>query len=40
MMSDLADRIKRVLSEQGIRQAELAAALGVSPNYISLFNNR
>ena len=36
MMSDLADRIKRVLAEQGIRQAELAAALGVSPNYISL----
>ncbi len=35
-MSTLAERIKEILKEQKLKEKELAKALGVSDNYISL----
>ena len=39
MTSTLAKRIRTILEEQDLRQTELAEALGVSVNYISLLAN-
>lgn len=39
MESALSERIRTILREQNLKQTELAAALGVSTNYISLLAN-
>lgn len=39
MESALSQRIRTILKEQGLKQTALAAALGVSSNYISLLAN-
>lgn len=39
MTSPLGERIKLILREQGLRQVELAQALGVSANYIYLLTS-
>ncbi|MEA5012437.1 MAG: helix-turn-helix transcriptional regulator [Angelakisella sp.] len=39
MENVLSQRIRTILQEQNLKQTELAAALGVSNNYISLLAN-
>ena len=36
MSSPMSERIRKILSEQNLKQSELGLALGVSANYISL----
>lgn len=38
-MDILADRIKQILAEQNLKQAEFARALGISANYVYLLTS-